>query len=62
MAPALLDGTDYLFHEWAYKAAGFVSYGGISGGNALGAVVEATARPTQSSGTPDAVTITFLSQ
>lgn len=32
MPPALLNAIDYLFHEWAYKPAGFVSYGGISGG------------------------------
>jgi NAD(P)H-dependent FMN reductase len=30
--PALLNALDYLFHEWAYKPAGFVSYGGVSGG------------------------------
>src|SRR5580692_12926759 len=30
--PALLNALDYLFHEWAYKPAGFVSYGGASGG------------------------------
>ena len=30
--PALVNALDYLFHEWAYKAVGFVSYGGISGG------------------------------
>jgi NAD(P)H-dependent FMN reductase len=32
MPPALLNAIDYLFHEWAYKAAAFVSYGGVSGG------------------------------
>src|ERR1700727_1331949 len=32
MAPALLNAIDYLFFEWNYKAAGFVSYGGVSGG------------------------------
>ena len=32
MPPALVNAVDYLFHEWAYKPAGFVSYGGISGG------------------------------
>jgi NAD(P)H-dependent FMN reductase len=32
MPPALLNALDYLAHEWAYKAAGFVSYGGTSGG------------------------------
>src|SRR5512144_2034548 len=30
--PSLLNGLDYLVHEWAYKPAGFVSYGGVSGG------------------------------
>jgi len=30
--PALLNAFDYLMHEWAYKPAGFVSYGGVSGG------------------------------
>jgi NAD(P)H-dependent FMN reductase len=30
--PALLNAFDYLFHEWTYKPAGFVSYGGAAGG------------------------------
>ncbi|MDY7232430.1 NADPH-dependent FMN reductase [Hyalangium rubrum] len=30
--PALVNALDYVFHEWAYKPAGFVSYGGLSGG------------------------------
>jgi NAD(P)H-dependent FMN reductase len=30
--PALLNAFDYLFKEWQYKAAGFVSYGGPAGG------------------------------
>jgi len=30
--PALVNALDYLVQEWAYKAVGFVSYGGISGG------------------------------
>lgn len=30
--PALVNALSYLAHEWAYKPAGFVSYGGISGG------------------------------
>lgn len=29
---SLVNALDYVFHEWAYKAVGFVSYGGISGG------------------------------
>lgn len=32
MPPALLNALDFLYHEWTYKAAGFVSYGGLSGG------------------------------
>jgi NAD(P)H-dependent FMN reductase len=31
-APALLNALDFVFQEWAYKPAGFVSYGGVSGG------------------------------
>jgi NAD(P)H-dependent FMN reductase len=30
--PSLINALDYLVAEWAYKAAGFVSYGGPSGG------------------------------
>jgi NAD(P)H-dependent FMN reductase len=28
----IINALDYLYQEWNYKAAGFVSYGGISGG------------------------------
>lgn len=30
--PSLVNAIDYLVLEWAYKAVGFVSYGGLSGG------------------------------
>jgi NAD(P)H-dependent FMN reductase len=30
--PSLVNALDYLSREWAYKAVGFVSYGGVSGG------------------------------
>ena len=30
--PTLVNAVDYLYHEWHYKPAGFVSYGGASGG------------------------------
>ncbi len=33
MAPALLNALDYLYAEWNYKACGFASYGGVSGGS-----------------------------
>jgi NAD(P)H-dependent FMN reductase len=29
---SLINALDYLYQEWHYKAAGFVSYGGVSGG------------------------------
>jgi NAD(P)H-dependent FMN reductase len=31
-SPALKNAIDYLFGEWADKAVGFVSYGGVAGG------------------------------
>ena len=30
--PSLVNALDHLYAEWNYKAAGFVSYGGVSGG------------------------------
>jgi NAD(P)H-dependent FMN reductase len=30
--PSLVNALDFLFKEWAYKPAAFVSYGGVSGG------------------------------
>lgn len=30
--PSFVNALDYLYKEWNYKPAGFVSYGGISGG------------------------------
>jgi NAD(P)H-dependent FMN reductase len=30
--PSLINALDYLYAEWHYKAVGFVSYGGVSGG------------------------------
>lgn len=30
--PALLNALNYVYREWGYKPAGFVSYGGASGG------------------------------
>ena len=30
--PALVNALHHIYQEWNYKAAGFVSYGGISGG------------------------------
>jgi NAD(P)H-dependent FMN reductase len=30
--PALVNALNFLYHEWSYKPAGLVSYGGVSGG------------------------------
>ncbi len=30
--PALINALDHVYNEWSYKAACFVSYGGVSGG------------------------------
>lgn len=30
--PSFVNAVDYLYREWNYKPAGFVSYGGVSGG------------------------------
>lgn len=30
--PSLINAIDFLLHEWAYKPAGLLSYGGVSGG------------------------------
>ncbi|HVL66293.1 MAG TPA: NAD(P)H-dependent oxidoreductase [Vicinamibacterales bacterium] len=30
--PSLVNALDHLYHEWSYKAAGLVTYGGVSGG------------------------------
>jgi NAD(P)H-dependent FMN reductase len=32
MPPSLVNALDHLYHEWSYKPAAFVSYGGVSGG------------------------------
>ncbi len=32
VAPSLVNALDYVLSEWHYKPAGFLSYGGVSGG------------------------------
>lgn len=60
MPPALLNAVDYLFHEWAYKPAAFVSYGGLSGGTRS----QQSAKPVLTSmkmmPIPEAVSIPFV--
>lgn len=41
-APSLTNALDYLLREWAYKPAGIVSYGGVSGGLRASQMVKLT--------------------
>ena len=61
-APALLNALDFLFHEWAYKPAGFVSYGGISGGMRAAQQTKQPLISLKVMPIPEAVTITFFAQ
>ena len=62
MPPALVNALDHLYHEWSYKAAGFVSYGGVSGG--LRSVQMAKALLTTFKIVPmvEAVTVSFVAK
>lgn len=61
-APALLNAVDYLFHEWAYKPAGFVSYGGVSGGMRSVQMLKQPLSVLKVVGIPESVTIPFYAQ
>ena len=60
--PALLNALDYLVHEWTYKPAGFVSYGGISGGIRAVQALKLTLSALKVVPLPEAVNIPFFSQ
>lgn len=61
-APALLNALDYLFHEWACKPAGMVSYGGISGGMRSAQQLKQPLVALKVMPIPESVTITFCAQ
>jgi NAD(P)H-dependent FMN reductase len=58
--PSLLNALDYLFQEWAYKPAMFVSYGGISGGLRSVQMAKLTLTALRVMPLPEAVTIPFV--
>src|SRR5258706_3486437 len=60
--PALLNAIDFLFHEWAYKAAGFVSYGGMSGGIRAVQMLKQPLISMKVVGIPESVAIPFFTQ
>jgi NAD(P)H-dependent FMN reductase len=60
--PALLNALDYLYHEWAYKPAGFVSYGGQSGGIRSVQMLKQPLISMKVVGLPESVAIPFFMQ
>jgi len=62
VAPPLLNALDYLFHEWSYKPAGFVSYGGIAAGARSTQMLKSTLTALRMMPLPDAVHIPFFWQ
>lgn len=61
MPPALLNALDYLFNEWHYKPAGFVTYGGVSGGTRSAQMTKSVLTTLKVMPIPEAVTIPFFS-
>jgi NAD(P)H-dependent FMN reductase len=60
--PALLNALDYLFHEWSYKPAGFVSYGGASGGMRSVQMTKMLLTALKVVPLPEAVSVHFFQQ
>jgi NAD(P)H-dependent FMN reductase len=61
-APALVNALDYLYVEWNYKAAAFVSYGGVSGGLRAAQMAKLTLGALKMVPIVEAVTIPFVAQ
>lgn len=59
--PSLLNALVYLFHEWQYKPAAFVSYGGLSGGLRSVQDTKLTLTSLKVPSITEAVTIPFFS-
>ncbi len=62
MAPALLNALDYLYHEWNYKPAAFVSYGGVSGGTRSVQMTKQVLTTLKVVPLPEAVTLPFIAK
>lgn len=60
--PSLLNALDFVFQEWQYKPAGFVSYGGQSGGMRGVQMVKPILTMLKMMPIPEAVTIPFFTQ
>jgi NAD(P)H-dependent FMN reductase len=60
--PALINALDYVYMEWNYKAAGFVSYGGISGGTRSVQSLKQTVTALKMMPMVEAVNVPFFSK
>jgi NAD(P)H-dependent FMN reductase len=60
--PSLMNALDYLAHEWHYKPAGFVSYGGVAGGTRAAQMLKLTVTGLRMMPLPEGVAIPFFSQ
>jgi NAD(P)H-dependent FMN reductase len=60
--PALVNALDHLYVEWNYKAAGLVTYGGISGGMRAAQMLKLTLLALKMVPINEAVPIPFFSQ
>ena len=60
VAPSLANAVDYLFHEWAYKPAAFVSYGGVSGGLRAATLAKLLITPLKVVPITEAVVVPFV--
>jgi NAD(P)H-dependent FMN reductase len=60
--PTLVNALDYLSHEWNYKPAGLVSYGGLSGGLRAAQAVKPLLSSLKIVPLPEGVAIPFVTQ
>lgn len=60
--PSLVNALDYLIHEWAYKPAAFVSYGGVSAGLRGVQIAKQVLTTLKMMPLPEAVSIPFYDQ
>ena len=60
--PALLNALNYVYKEWNYKPAAFVSYGGVSGGMRAVQVAKLTLTTLKMVPIMESVTIPFVAE
>ncbi|MGE7417730.1 NADPH-dependent FMN reductase [Methylobacterium tarhaniae] len=60
--PALLNALNYVYREWNYKPAAFVSYGGVSGGLRAVQLAKQTLTTLKMAPIVEAVTIQMVAQ